>query len=89
MADRKTPTAEGQTEEERAAREAQAADREATEARVTDGAKATEEARAQDAETNKAQEEMRPYPSQEEADALKSAAVREAVPYQTRDAKAK
>lgn len=89
MAERKTPAAEGQTEEERAALAAQEADRVARERAVTEGAKTTEEARAQDAETNKAQEAATPYPSQEEADAMKSEAVRGAVAYQTRDAQAK
>lgn len=89
MADRKTPAAEGQTEEERAALAAQEADQAARDQAQKDGAKVTEEARAQDAETLKAQEEMTPYPSQEEADRMKTAAAAGGAPYVTRDAKAK
>ena len=51
-------------------------------------AKATEDARKQDADTNKAQSESVPYPSQEEADAIKAAAATGAAPYMTRDLKA-
>lgn len=55
---------------------------------VEDGADATEEARKQSAEVLKEQEEMRPYPSQEEADAMKSTAASGAAPYATRQTKA-
>lgn len=64
------------------------ADDAAAESGVTAGAAATEEARARDAETLKAQEQSRPYPSQEEADAMKSTAAAGAAPYVTRQAKA-
>lgn len=64
------------------------ADDAAAESGVTAGAAATEEARARDAETLKATEEARPYPSQEEADAMKSTAAAGAAPYVTRQAKA-
>lgn len=73
---------DAEIEAERKAQEA--ATKEAAEA----GAKATEEARKQDVETLKAQAEMRPYPSQEEADAMKSTAATGAAPYVTRQAKA-
>lgn len=48
----------------------------------------TDEARKQDAETLKAQEQSRPYPSQEEADAIKAAGAVGAAPYATRAMKA-
>ena len=51
-------------------------------------ADATEEARKQDAETLKAQDQARPYPSQEEADAIKAAGAVGAAPYATRAMKA-
>ena len=51
-------------------------------------AKATEDASKQDAETNAAQAEAVPYPSQEEADRMKTAAATNAAPYLTRDLKA-
>lgn len=60
----------------------------ATEESVANGATATEEARARDAATLKAQEQARPYPSQEEADAIKSAGAVGAAPYATRAMKA-
>lgn len=60
----------------------------AAESAVTAGAAATEEARARDAETLKAQEQSRPYPSQEEADAIKAAGAVGAAPYATRAMKA-
>lgn len=49
---------------------------------------ATDEARKQDAETLNAQEQSRPYPSQEEADAIKAAGAVGAAPYATRAMKA-
>ena len=55
---------------------------------VANGAAATDEARKRDAETLKAQEQSRPYPSQEEADAIKSTAAVGAAPYATRAMKA-
>lgn len=68
------------------------ADRKAQEAAakeaVANGAAATDEARKRDAETLKAQEQSRPYPSQEEADAIKSTAAVGAAPYATRAMKA-
>lgn len=64
------------------------ADDAAAESGVTAGAAATEEARARDAETLKAQEQSRPYPSQEEADAIKAAGAVGAAPYATRAMKA-
>lgn len=71
--------------EAEAARKAQAA---ATRQAVEDGADATEAARKQDAETLKAQEAApAPYPSQEEADAIKSAAAAGAAAYATRQLK--
>lgn len=60
----------------------------AAEQSIKAGAEATAAARKQDAETNKATEEARPYPSQEEADAMKSSAAVGAAPYVTRQAKA-
>lgn len=71
-------------EDAEAARKAQA---EATEAAQADAAEATEEARKQSLETLKAQEEARPYPSQEEADRMKAAAAVGAAPYATRQVK--
>lgn len=68
-----------------AARKADAA---ATEEAAANGAAATEEARARDAETLKAQDAARPYPSQEEADAIKAAGAVGAAPYATRAMKA-
>ncbi|WP_210526371.1 hypothetical protein [Rubellimicrobium arenae] len=56
---------------------------------ITDGAAATEEARKRDEETLRQQEDSQPYPSQEQADALKSAVAGGGLPYATRDAKAK
>lgn len=73
---------EAETEAERKAQEAAA--KEAAES----GAAATEEARKRDAETLKAQEQSRPYPSQEEADAIKAAGAVGAAPYATRAMKA-
>lgn len=70
----------------RAKAEQDAAEKAATQA-VAEGASATDEARKQDAETIKQQAEMRPYPSQEEADAMKSAAAAGAAPYATRQLK--
>lgn len=86
-------TADAETDAERKAREdaakAEAAKTaEADAARIAEaGAEATTEARQQDAETLKQQEAMRPYPSQEEADAIKSAAAAGAAPYATRQLK--
>ena len=59
----------------------------AADAAQTEAAKATEEARKQSIETLTAQEEMRPYPSQEEADRIKTAAATGAAPYATRQLK--
>lgn len=78
---KETAAADEAAEVARKAREAEI--REA----VENGAEATEEARKQDAQTIKAQAEARPYPSQEEADAMKSAAAIGAAPYATRDMK--
>lgn len=68
------------------------AERNAQEAAAKDAAEnasaATDEARRQDAETLKAQEQSRPYPSQEEADAIKAAGAVGAAPYATRAMKA-
>lgn len=68
------------------------AERKAQEAAAKDAAEnasaATDEARARDAETLKAQEQSRPYPSQEEADAIKAAGAVGAAPYATRAMKA-
>ena len=55
---------------------------------VENASAATDEARNQDAETLKAQEQSRPYPSQEEADAIKAAGAVGAAPYATRAMKA-
>ena len=73
---------DAEIEAERKAQEA------ATQDAIDAGAQATEAARKQDAETLKATEEARPYPSQEEADAMKSSAAVGAAPYVTRQAKA-
>lgn len=68
------------------------AERKAQEAAAKEAAEnasaATEEARKRDAETLKAQDQARPYPSQEEADAIKSAGAVGAAPYATRAMKA-
>ena len=68
------------------------AERKAQEATAKDAAEnasaATDEARKQDAETLKAQDQARPYPSQEEADAIKAAGAVGAAPYATRAMKA-
>lgn len=68
------------------------AERKAQEAAAKEAAEnasaATDEARKQDAETLKAQEQSRPYPSQEEADAIKAAGAVGAAPYATRAMKA-
>lgn len=76
------------TDDAKAVAAARKAEQEATEQAKADAAKATEEARQRDAETNKQQEESRPYPSQEEADAMKAAAASGAALYTTRDLKA-
>ena len=73
---------DAEIEAERKAQEA------ATKDAIDAGAQATEAARKQDAETLKATEEARPYPSQEEANAMKSSAAVGAAPYVTRQAKA-
>lgn len=70
----------------RAKAEQDAAEKAAAQA-VAEGASATDDARKQDAETIKQQAEMRPYPSQEEADAMKSAAAAGAATYATRQVK--
>lgn len=88
MASNTPPKAEDKTKSEAEIKaEREAADKAAAQS-VEDGAEATEEARNQSAETLKTQEEMRPYPSQEEADAMKSTAASGAAPYVTRQAKA-
>lgn len=85
MANTPTPAAPAKTADQVKA-EIDAAEK-ATEAAVKAGAEATEAARKQDAETLKEQAEARPYPSQEEADAMKSAAATGAAPYATRQLK--
>lgn len=86
--DPKTPAKPTQAEADAQAKATRDAAEKAAAQAVADGAAATEEARKQDAETLKQQEEMRPYPSQEEADAMKSTAATGAAPYVTRQAKA-
>ena len=81
--DAATTKTAAEIEAERKAQEVAAKD-----AAETAGAAATEEARARDAETLKAQEQSRPYPSQEEADAIKAAGAVGAAPYATRAMKA-
>lgn len=76
-----------QTEADKAVAATRKAQADAVEAAQADAAEATEEARKQSLETLKAQEEARPYPSQEEADRIKSAAASGAAPYATRQVK--
>lgn len=57
-------------------------------ANLAEAKKATAEAREQSKETNAEQEAATPYPSQEEADRMKSAAATSGVPYKTRAAAA-
>ena len=73
---------DAEVEAERKAQEAAAKEA------ADNAAAATEEARKRDAETLKAQEQSRPYPSQEEADAIKAAGAVGAAPYATRAMKA-
>lgn len=67
--------------------ERKAAEAAAEEAAKT-AAEATEAARKQSAETNAEHEAARPYPSQEEADRLKTAGAVGPAPYATRQVKA-
>lgn len=68
------------------------AEREAGEKAAADaikaGAEATEEARKASLETEQAQADLKPYPSQDQADAIKSAAAVGNAAYATRNLKA-
>lgn len=78
---------------DRRAADAAEADRKAREEAEAEaqkaGAAATEEARAQALRTTQEMEAEQPYPSQEEADRMKTAAASGAAPYATRDLNAK
>ena len=87
MAEDKTPVKPAQADGDAQAKAARDAAEKAAAQAQADAAAATEEARRQSLDTLKQQEEMRPEPSQEEADRIKTAAAVGAAPYVTRQAK--
>ncbi len=66
---------------------AQALAKDADEAGRKTAAEASKQAQKRDAEVLKAMDEMKPYPSQEEADQIRMAAAGHSGAYMTRDAK--
>lgn len=79
----------GETDEQLAARQAEADAAAVSASASQEVERQLEEARAQSLETLKAQEEARPYPSQEQADQMRaSTATTGGNAYNTREAKA-